>query len=227
MEFTFYGHACFSILFNNKKLLFDPFISPNEQAKDVDITAIAADYIIISHGHNDHIADAIQLAKQTNATVISSWEICAWLQSKGIDKVHPMNAGGKFAFDFGTIKATVAQHSSSFVDGSYAGNPLGFIVKDDQKSFYYSGDTALTLDMQLISNYTNLNFAILPIGDNFTMGVMDAIQASKFIHCNTIIGVHYNTFGYIVIDKEEAVKAFKKENMELLLPEIGETIVLK
>jgi L-ascorbate metabolism protein UlaG (beta-lactamase superfamily) len=226
MEFSFYGHACFGITVQGKKLLFDPFITNNPLAKEIDIATIKADYILISHGHFDHIADAELLAKQTNATIISNWEICTWFQNKGFTKVHPMNTGGKFNFDFGTVKATIAQHSSGLPDGSYGGNPMGFIIKEGDCSFYYSGDTALTLDMQLIANDTKLNFAVLPIGDNFTMGVADAIQASKFINCTTVIGVHYDTFGYIVIDKEKAVAAFKEEGITLLLPTIGTTITI-
>jgi L-ascorbate metabolism protein UlaG (beta-lactamase superfamily) len=224
MQFTSYGHSCFNIIFNDKHLLFDPFITPNGLAKEIDITKIKADYIFISHGHFDHIADIEVLAKQTNATIISNWEIIQWLEKKGLTKLHPMNTGGKFKFDFGTVKTTAAQHSSGLPDGSYGGNPMGFVVSNENNSFYYSGDTALTYDMQLISNYTKLNFAILPIGDNFTMGIEDAKQAAKWINCDTIVGVHYNTFGYIVIDKEEAVKTFKNDNINLLLPLIGETI---
>ncbi len=227
MQFTFLGHSCFIIEISNKKLLFDPFITPNPLAASINVSNITADYIIISHGHQDHIADAVSLALQTNATVITNWEIADWLQKQGVTKVHPMNTGGSFNFDFGTIKAVVAQHSSSLPDGSYGGNPLGFVINNDEESFYYSGDTALTFDMQLIASYKKLNFAVMPIGNNFTMGVNDAITASKFIQCNNIIGVHYNTFGYIVIDKEKAIQAFKSADKTLFLPQIGETIILK
>jgi L-ascorbate metabolism protein UlaG (beta-lactamase superfamily) len=226
MKLTYYGHACFAVEINNKNLLFDPFITPNALAKEIKIEDLKADYILVSHGHFDHIADLEVLAKQTNATIICNWEISQWLQQKGITNVHPINTGGKFKFDFGYVKATIAHHSSSMPDGTYGGNPLGFIIHDDAQSFYYSGDTALTLDMQLISSYTNLNFAILPIGDNFTMGVEDAITASTLINCTKIVGVHYDTFGYIIIDKEKAKKLFDEKNKTLFLPEIGESISL-
>jgi L-ascorbate metabolism protein UlaG (beta-lactamase superfamily) len=226
MELTYYGHACFSVLVNGKHLLFDPFITPNDLAKHLEIKNVAADYVIISHGHFDHMADAEVITNQNGATIISNWEIVQWFGNKGITKTHPMSTGGKFNFDFGSIKATIAQHSSSMPDGSYGGNPMGFVVQNERNSFYYAGDTALTLDMQLIGNATKLNFAVLPIGDNFTMGIEDAILAAKFLKCTTIVGVHYNTFGYIVINKEDAKNAFEKENIHLLLPEIGETIKL-
>jgi L-ascorbate metabolism protein UlaG (beta-lactamase superfamily) len=225
-EFTYYGHSCFAVRFGGKKLLFDPFISPNGLATHIDIKNIAADYILISHGHEDHIADAVALANQTNATVISSWEIVQWLSKQGVEKVHPMNTGGRCQFDFGTVHATTAVHSSGLPDGSYGGNPMGFVVSNKENSFYYSGDTALTLDMQLIKWAYNINFAVLPIGDNFTMGYQDAVTASNLIEVATVVGVHYDTFGFIVIDKEAAKRAFEEEGKQLLLPAIGQTITL-
>jgi L-ascorbate metabolism protein UlaG (beta-lactamase superfamily) len=226
MKITYYGHSCFAVEFSGTKLLFDPFITPNELAKDIDVSAIEADYILLSHGHADHIADAIDLAKQTQATVISNYEIIMWLGREGIENGHPMNHGGTFSFDFGRVKYVNAVHSSALDDGTYLGNPGGFIISNDQHSFYYAGDTALTLDMQLIPRYTKLDFAILPIGDNFTMGVDDAITASDFIQCNKIMGVHYDTFGYIKIDHEEAVKKFKTADKELVLVNIGDSVDL-
>jgi L-ascorbate metabolism protein UlaG (beta-lactamase superfamily) len=136
-----------------------------------------------------------------------------------------MNHGGQWKFDFGTVKYTNAIHSSVLPDGSYGGNPGGFIVSSD-KTFYYSGDTALTMDMKLIADSHKLDVAILPIGDNFTMGIDDAIKAADFINCNKIIGVHYDTFGFIEIDKNEAIEKFKSHGKELILPKIGESIQL-
>lgn len=225
MELTFYGHACFSVKTQGKTILFDPFISPNPKAAHIDVTTLAADYILLSHGHEDHVADAENIAKRTGAKLVSNFEIVSWYEKKGIENVHPMNHGGKWKFDFGTVKYTNAIHSSMLPDGSYGGNPGGFIV-NTEKSFYYSGDTALTMDMQLIGNSEKLDFAVLPIGDNFTMGIKDAITAAEFINCNKIIGVHYDTFGYIEINKNEAIDKFKSRGKELILPEIGETIKL-
>ncbi|MGD1891771.1 MAG: metal-dependent hydrolase [Cyclobacteriaceae bacterium] len=223
MKVTYYGHSCFLVNFAGTKLLFDPFITPNDLAKDIDVSAIEADYILLSHGHGDHIADAVELAKQTKAKVISNYEIIVWLGRQGIENGHPMNHGGAFGFDFGQVKYVNAVHSSALDDGTYLGNPGGFVISNDQHSFYYAGDTALTLDMQLIPRYTKLDFAVLPIGDNFTMGVDDAIIASDFIECNKVVGVHYDTFGYIKIDHEEAIDKFKQAGKELILVNIGDS----
>lgn len=225
MQFTYYGHSCFSVTINQKTILFDPFITPNELAKNIDITTIACDYIAISHGHADHIADVVAIAKQTNATVICAYEIYEWLAKQGLSNFRPMNTGGKWTTDFGTIKCVVAQHSSGLPNGSYGGNPMGFVVKNEALgNFYYAGDTALTLDMQLIPDFAKLNFAILPIGDNFTMDVDDAIAAAKCCKVNKVIGVHFDTFPYIVINHQEAKEKFQAANIELILPEIGKTI---
>lgn len=224
MEFTYYGHSCFAVNTGSHRLLFDPFITYNDLAKHIDISAINADYIFISHGHVDHIADAVQLAQQTNALVICNWEIYEWLGKKGLTKVHPMNTGGSKLFDFGTVKCVTAQHSSGLPDGSYGGNPMGFIIQTMAGDFYYSGDTALTLDMQLIPLWSKLSFCVLPIGNNFTMDVADAIRAASFVQCKRVVGVHYNTFGFIQTDTGAAQKAFENEGASLLLPTIGETI---
>ena len=224
MQLTYYGHSCFSVTVNNKKLLFDPFITGNELAKDIDIDAIEADYILLSHGHSDHVADAESIAKRTGATIIAAYEIAMWFAGKGIQKYQPMNTGGKWKFDFGTVKCVNAIHSSGLPDGSYGGNPMGFIIMNDEQNFYYSGDTALTLDMQLIPMFANIDFAVLPIGDNFTMGMEDAIQAAKMVQTKMVIGVHYDTFGFIKIDHQKAIDLFKKNELELRLLAIGETI---
>ena len=224
MKLTYYGHSCFQVEIKGKKILFDPFITYNELAKDVDVNSIEADYIFLSHGHADHIADCISIAQRTGCTVVANWEIHEWLNKQGVSNTHPMNTGGKWNFDFGMVKCVVAQHSSSLPDGSYGGNPIGFIFTSIEGNFYYSGDTALTVDMQLIPNWIKLNFSVLPIGDNFTMDVTDAISAAEFIQCNKIVGVHYNTFGFIKIDTAEAKITFAASGKTLLLPAIGETI---
>ncbi|MEO6302912.1 MAG: metal-dependent hydrolase [Bacteroidia bacterium] len=224
MNITYYGHSCFGVEINGKHLLFDPFISPNELARDIDVNAIKADYILISHGHNDHIADAEGIAKRTGAKVISNAEIVSWLEKKGIENTRGMNIGGKIKLDFGNVKCVVAQHSSSMQDGSYGGNPMGFVIESTEGNFYYAGDTALTYDMKLIGDYRSIDFAFLPIGDNYTMGVDNAIIASDFIKCNDIIGMHYDTFGFILIDHQEAITKFDRSGKELTLMEIGSTI---
>lgn len=224
MKFTYYGHSCFQVETNGKNILFDPFITKNELAKHIDIEQINCDYIAISHGHFDHIADAIAIAKRTNATVICAYEVYQWLEKQGLKNFRPMNPGGKWTSDFGTIKCVSAVHSSSLPDGSYGANPMGFVLKSEEGDFYYSGDTALTMDMQLIPRWAKLHFAVLPIGDNFTMDVEDAIAAADFVQCNKIIGVHYDTFGFIVIDHEAAKEKFAQAGKELILLNIGQTI---
>jgi len=226
MKFTYYGHSCFMVEASGKKLVFDPFITYNELASDIDINKIEADYILLSHGHIDHIADCITLARSTGAPVICTWEIHEWLNKQGIENTHPMNTGGKWKFEGFTAKCVAAQHSSGLPDGSYGGNPFGFIITNDEGSFYYSGDTALTLDMQLIPKWAKLNFAILPIGDNFTMDAVDATECAGMIECDTVIGVHYDTFPYIKIDHDLAKKTFEQAGKKLLLLGIGETITI-
>lgn len=226
MKFTYYGHSCFGIDVKGKKLLFDPFITLNELAKGkVNIDTIEADYILVSHGHADHIADCVGIAARTKAKVISNWEIHLWLQKNGIVNTHPMNIGGRWSFDFGTVRCVMAQHSSSLPDGSYGGNPMGFVISTDEH-FYYSGDTGLTLEMQLVPQGAPLSFCILPIGDNLTMGHEDAVRAAHMMGCSRVVGVHYNTFELIEINIEKASAHFEKNGLELFLPAIGETINL-
>jgi L-ascorbate metabolism protein UlaG (beta-lactamase superfamily) len=226
MEFTYYGHSCFAIKIQDTTLLFDPFVSYNELAKEIDPDTIAADYILVSHGHQDHIEDAVPIATRTGATVICSWELMGYFQAHGVSHVHPMNTGGKKNFGFGIVRCVVAQHSSGLPDGSYGGNPMGFVVTTPEGNFYYAGDTALTLDMQLIPRWTTIDFAILPIGDNFTMGPEDAAMAADMVQTEKVIGVHFDTFPYIVIDKHAAEKVFNEKQIELILPSIGATIHL-
>lgn len=225
MQFTFYGHACFSIASGGKRFLFDPFISGNPLAKDIDVNSIQADYILVSHAHIDHTADLISIAKRTGAIVIGAWEVAEWVKKHGYENVHPMNFG-RFSFPFGDVRFVQAAHSSSFADGTYGGSAGGYILKLEEGCFYYTGDTGLMLDFQLIPNFAKPDFTIMPIGGNFTMDIADAVIAAGYIQCNKIIGVHYDTFGYIVIDKEQAVQQFANAGKELFLPQIGETITL-
>ena len=223
MKFTWYGHASFSIEMGGKQLVFDPFITPNEQAKSIDVNAIPADYVLLSHGHADHVADAEAILTRTGATLISNYEIVSWYGEKGIENAWPMNHGGKHLFDFGTVRYVNAVHSSVLPDGTYGGNPGGFIIEADGRRIYYAGDTALHMDMELIGRYWKPDLAILPIGDNFTMGIEDAIICCDMIQCDKVIGVHYNTFPFINIDSALAKETFAKAGKELILPGIGES----
>ena len=223
MRFTYYGHATFSVEAGGKTILFDPFITHNEQAKHIDIKSLKADYILLSHGHGDHVADAVAIAKQTGAKVVAMAEVAEWIKGQGVENVHGMNYGS-FNFDFGRVSMVPAWHSSGLPDGSYGGNPAGFVLQTKDGNFYYSGDTCLMLDMQLIPHYAGLDFAVLPIGGNFTMDATDAVKAAEFIRCKKIVGVHYDTFPPIKIDKEAAKKTFETAGVTLLLPGIGEAI---
>jgi len=225
MKTTYYGHASFELEAGGKKLLFDPFISHNPLAKAIDVNSLNPDYILISHGHGDHVADLETIQKNSGATVICIAEIASWLGNKGIENAHGMNIGGGYGFDFGRVKMVYALHSSSMPDGSYGGSPAGFVIHADGKKIYYAGDTALTMDMKLLAD-ENLDWAYLPIGDNYTMGADDAIKAAGFINCKNIIGMHYDTFPVIKINKEEVRKKFESAGLNLKLLAIGESLTL-
>ncbi|SHG73221.1 metal-dependent hydrolase [Pedobacter caeni] len=225
MKYTYYGQSCFLLEAEGKKFLFDPFISPNTLAKNIDISSIEADYILVSHGHGDHVADLVTIAKQTNALVIAMPEVTHWAETQGVTNLHPMNYG-PHKFEFGKLRMVWAAHSSSMPDGSYGGNPAGFVLETGGKTIYFAGDTSLTLEMKLLADLYNLDYAVLPIGGNYTMDVDDALISTKYFECNKVIGVHYNTFPVIEIDTKEAIAKFERENKLLLLPAIGETIEL-
>jgi L-ascorbate metabolism protein UlaG (beta-lactamase superfamily) len=224
MKITYYGHSCFSVLAGDKHLLFDPYITGNDLAKHININDIKADYIFVSHGHFDHMLDVVAIANNTGATVVGGFELYDYFSKQGVKNTQPLNPGGKIELDFGTAKAVIAQHSSSFPDGSYAGVATGFVLKTGDGNFYYSGDTALTLDMTLIPKFADLDFAVFPIGDVLTMGVDEAIEAAQFVKTTKVLGVHYDTFGFIKIDKVEAIKEFGNAGLTLHLPGIGDSI---
>jgi L-ascorbate metabolism protein UlaG (beta-lactamase superfamily) len=225
MKITFFGHASLGIEIAGKNILVDPYISANPKAAHIDIHALKADYILLTHAHQDHILDVESIAKRTNATIISNAEIAGHYSKKGL-KSHPMNHGGSWKFDFGTVKFVNAIHSSSFPDGSYGGNPGGFVIEGEHKNIYIAGDTALTMDMKLIPMRTKLDLAILPIGNNFTMDIDDTIIASDFVECDKILGYHYDTFGFIEINHEQSIKKFFDKGKDLMLLKIGESIEL-
>nr|MBC7613039.1 metal-dependent hydrolase [Pseudopedobacter sp.] len=220
MKVNYLGHSTFLFEISGKKILIDPFIAPNELASHIKVDEISCDYILISHGHGDHVADLVTIAKRTGAKVVSSFEIIDWCAKQGIENGHPMNLGGSWKFDFGTVKMVYASHSNSLPDGTYGGTAAGFIIKAEGKTIYYAGDTSLNQEMKLTGELNNIDFAFLPIGDNFTMGIDDAVIAADFIKCKNIIGMHFDTFGYIKIDHELAKKAFADAGLNLHLLEI-------
>ena len=225
MQITFYGHASLGIQIDNINIIVDPFITGNPKASEIDINTLAADYIMVTHAHQDHILDVESIAKRTGAKIISNFEIVSYYENLGITG-HPMNHGGQWNFDFGNVRYVNAIHTSSFPDGSYGGQPGGFVIKTKRKAIYIAGDTALTYDMKLIPKAYkyDLDLAILPIGDNFTMGVNDAMIASDFLKCDNILGYHYDTFGYIEIDSVNAKAKFDAELKSLTLLKIGQSI---
>lgn len=225
MKITYYGHACIGLKIGEISILVDPFITGNPKASHINIDGLEADYILVTHAHQDHILDVEAIARRTGAVIVSNYEIITHYQNLGLEG-HPMNHGGNWTFEFGNLKYVNAIHTSSFPDGSYGGQPGGFIVEGEHKTIYIAGDTALTMDMKLIPLQFKLDLAILPIGDNFTMGVQDAILASDFIACDKILGYHYDTFGYIEIDHTDAKQRFFDKGKDLMLLEIGEGIEL-
>ena len=226
MKITFYGHNSLLIEILGNYIMVDPFITGNPLYKDkLDVKSLKADYILLTHAHQDHTLDVETIAKNTNAKIVSNYEIAMYYQEKGFN-VHPMNHGGNWRFEFGNLKLVNAVHTSSFPDGSYGGQPGGFVIEGEHKNIYIAGDTALTMDMKLIPLQTKLDLAILPIGDNFKMGVEDAIIASNFVACEKVLGVHFDTFSYIEIDQEEAKKKFYDAGKDLMLLDFGSSIVL-
>ncbi|MBX9743302.1 MAG: metal-dependent hydrolase [Chthoniobacterales bacterium] len=224
MNFTYYGHSCFQIDVAGKKLLFDPFITPNPLASGVDITQLKPDYIFLSHGHYDHVADVERIASQSEAVIVGCYEVVEWFRAKGFEKNHSMNIGGSWEFDFGKVTLTPAVHSSSMPDGSYGGVAGGFLIKTEEGFFYYSGDTALFSDMKLLASKGALAFAVLCIGGNFTMNAKEALQGAQWLGCKEIIGVHYDTFPAIKINHTAAQNRFQKEGSQLHLLPIGESL---
>lgn len=224
MKITYYGHAAIGVEFGGRNLLFDPYISSNSLAASIEVDRIPADFIFVSHGHDDHVGDLVRIAKRTRASLISNAEIVSWARGKSINGFS-MNHGGKRAFDFGMVKLVNAIHSSSLPDGTNGGNPCGFVVWNDEQCFYFAGDTALTNDMKLIPEICpKLDIAMLPIGDNYTMGYEDALLASDYIQCDRILGMHYDTFGSIKINPKAVQDAFKARGKELILLPIGKSL---
>ncbi len=200
IKYTFIGHGTHLLDINGTKVVIDPFFGDNP-ATDVSVDDVAADYILVSHGHFDHIADAVSLAKRTGATVISNFEICGWLGKQGIpeSQIHAQHIGGGFNHPFGYVKLTIAHHGSQLPDGSDGGSPAGFLITTDGKKLYFACDTGLFPGMLLYGN-EGLDLAVIPIGDNFTMGPDDALLAVKRLSPKTVVPCHYNTWPLIEQD---------------------------
>ena len=224
MQVTYYGHSCFGISVGEANLLIDPFITPNGMASHINVAAIPVSAVLVTHGHEDHLADVEEILKRTRAQLITNYEIHNWYGAKGIENVSAVNQGGATTHNGVRIKYVNAIHSSSLPDGSNGGNPGGFIITANGKTIYHAGDTALMMDMQLFGKYERIDMAMLPIGDTFTMGVDDAVIAADLLECNNIVGMHYDTFPPIVIDKEGAKGKFSSAGKNLTLMDIGSSI---
>lgn len=225
MNVTYYGQSCIEFDFMGAKVLLDPFVTYNPLAKDINVDSIRPDFIFLSHCHQDHVADLARIQKNSDATVCAIVETAGWVAKQGVpsDKIVEFNFGGTLSFPFGKVKMVYALHTNSTPEGDYAGVAAGFVFFVDDKTFYFAGDTALTIEMSLLRDL-NIDYAFLPIGGHYTMDVDDAIKASKLINCEKIVGIHYDTFSPITIDSELAKEKFKNSGLDLHLPEIGATI---
>ena len=222
MKITFHGHSFVQLQNDKYSILIDPFISGNPKCK-TKISDLKCDYIVLTHGHGDHISDAVEIAKKNDSAIIATFEISEYAGKNGV-KGHPLNIGGGHNFPFGRVKLTIAHHSSSFPDGSYAGEPAGAIVNIDGKTFYHAGDTGLFYDMKLIGEMHKVDYAFLPIGDNFTMGIDDAVKAAEFINAAVTVPIHYNTFDVIKADPQEFKKKVESIGKRCLIINPGENI---
>jgi L-ascorbate metabolism protein UlaG (beta-lactamase superfamily) len=203
VTFQFLGHATFAVNADGAKILIDPFLAPDNPVASATIEDVAADYILLTHGHHDHTCSALEVAKRTGALVIANAEIVSWMEKEGVQNCHAMNTGGAYTFPFGRLKMTIAHHSAALPEGSDGGNPVGLLLQfNDGFDVYYAGDTALTYDMKLIGESGGVDLAILPIGDNFTMGPDDALLAAQFVQAKHVVPMHYDTFPEIEQDAD-------------------------
>lgn len=227
MEIIYYGHSSVGIHAEGVNLLFDPFIRPNALAADIQLQEIKADYIFLSHCHEDHVADLAEIQRNTGAVVVAIVETAAWVEKQGVpaDKIVALNFGGTFTGSFGSAKMVYALHTNSTPDGDYAGVPVGYLLKAGGKTLYFAGDTALTTEMQLLGN-SAIDWAFLPIGGHYTMDADDAVLASSLINCTEIVGIHYDTFPPIKIDHQQAKRKFEEAGKSLHLLPIGEPFAL-
>ncbi len=218
-KLTWYGHAAFLLESGPYKILFDPFISGNPLAP-VKPEQVPATHILVSHGHSDHLGDTVAIAKRTKATVIGPYELAGYCASKGCT-IHPMHIGGGHNFPFGRVKLTIAHHGAGYEEDGrvlYLGNPCGFVVAVEGKNLYHSGDTGLFMDMQLIGQMHPLEVALLPIGDNFTMGPEDALKAVEFLKPKTVVPMHYSTWDLIKQDPKAFAGRVKGAKVVILEP---------
>lgn len=223
---TFLGHACFQLETDGTTLIIDPFLTGNPKAAKK-AEDIHCNYVLITHGHGDHVGDAVTIAKRNNATIIANYEVATYCGAQGVN-AHPMHIGGGHAFPFGKVKLTIAHHGSGLQtdDGQmlYMGNPAGLLIQLEGKWVYHAGDTGLFYDMKLIGERTPIDLALLPIGDNFTMGIDDAVQAAEFLQPKTVVPMHYGTFDVIDVDPNEFISKAKAKGLNARLLPVGESM---
>jgi len=209
VQLTFHGHSCFSVEGAGNTVWLDPFLAGNPQADLLPDEVTVADFILVTHGHGDHLGDAIAIGKRTGATIISNHEIATYCEGQGVE-AHALHIGGGFSFPFGRVKMTIAFHGSALPDGSYGGNPGGFLLDVEQRRIYHAGDTGLFYDMKLIGQEKPIDVALLPIGDNYTMGPEDALRAAELLNPRLVVPMHYNTFEVIEQDPDDFAHKVKE-----------------
>ncbi len=225
MKLKYFSHSAFQITTDdNKSILIDPFLDDNPTSP-VKSDEVTADFIILTHAHGDHLGDTFKIAKKTSPLIIAVNELADYVASNGF-KAHNMHIGGAHEFDFGRVKFTIAHHGSITPDGKYAGEPAGVLVTINGKTIYHAGDTGLFYDMKLIGEMNDIDYFLVPIGDNFTMGIEDAVKATEFVNPKTVIPMHYNTFSVINADPNEFKTKAEAKGFNVKVMEYGEEIDL-